>query len=128
MSAESFRTRRSRPRATPPDEPPPTFIPQEAGDLPPPAGLRASEIEVADEEYLILSFPIPDWKLPKGLSPAERDVALALLRGLKRDEIARLRGTSERTIANQIAAVFDKLRVRSRLELAVSLARTNDHD
>jgi len=95
-------------------------------DVPAPIGLQASMIELAGDQYLVLSFPLPTWPLPANLTAAERAVARALLSGLDRAEIARLRGTSQRTIANQIALLFAKLDVRSRVELAVVLARGRD--
>jgi DNA-binding NarL/FixJ family response regulator len=84
----------------------------------PPAGTRARTLVVDGSEYLVLSFPLPEWKFPEGLSASECDVARALLRGDSTEEIARERRTSPRTVANQIATLFGKLGVRSRLELA----------
>ncbi len=51
------------------------------------------------------------------LSSAERAVVQALLRGLSDREIAIERGTSERTVANQLRSIFRKLGVASRAEL-----------
>lgn len=51
------------------------------------------------------------------LTPTERDVALSVVDGGSNQEIARSRGVSQRTVANQIASVFRKLRVHGRLEL-----------
>lgn len=63
----------------------------------------------------MLSFtPKPRTKLTE----AERDVALAVARGLSNAEIAKGRGASPRTIANQVAAIMKKLGVSSRVELA----------
>ncbi len=52
------------------------------------------------------------------LTEAERDIALAVTRGLSNGCIASTRNTSPRTIANQIAAILKKLDVSSRVELA----------
>jgi DNA-binding NarL/FixJ family response regulator len=52
-----------------------------------------------------------------GLTAAERAVAEDVLRGLSNRRIAARRGVSQRTVANQLAAVYRKLAVRSRLEL-----------
>jgi DNA-binding NarL/FixJ family response regulator len=93
-------------------------------DLPPPPGLRASTVELGGDQYLVLSFPAPSWNLPPGLSAAERDVALAVLRGETNETIARERNTSVRTVANQIAAIFAKLGVNSRIELAFAVERS----
>ncbi len=51
------------------------------------------------------------------LSPAEREVAAALLRGATNAEIAERRGVAKRTVTKQVAAIFEKLGVRSRREL-----------
>lgn len=52
------------------------------------------------------------------LSVAERRVVAAALRGRSNRDIATLRGTSVRTVANQLASAFEKLGVHSRRELA----------
>lgn len=68
-----------------------------------------------DAEVVLLSFT------PTGraqLTEAERDVALAVARGLSNAEIAKTRGASPRTIANQVAAILKKLGVSSRVALA----------
>jgi DNA-binding NarL/FixJ family response regulator len=57
----------------------------------------------------------------EALSAAERAVVAAALRGCSHAEIARERGSSPRTIANQLACAFRKLEVRSRAELAAKL-------
>ncbi|MFL5398320.1 MAG: response regulator transcription factor [Myxococcales bacterium] len=56
------------------------------------------------------------------LSVAEADVARMMTAGLSHAAIARRRGTAVRTIANQVASIFDKLGVRSRSELCVLAA------
>jgi DNA-binding CsgD family transcriptional regulator len=53
-----------------------------------------------------------------GLSAAERDVALLLLKGLAHKEIAALRDTSERTVRQQSLAVYKKAGLSGRAELA----------
>jgi len=90
--------------------------------LPAPPGLLVSHVALGDAEYAILSFPTPRWELPDCLTLAEREVVLALLRGRSNRDIAGARATSVRTVANQIAAVFKKLRVSSRIELARRLS------
>jgi DNA-binding CsgD family transcriptional regulator len=56
------------------------------------------------------------------LSPAEREVAELILRGRDNASIAAARGTSVRTIANQVASLFAKLGVRSRAQFAAKVA------
>jgi DNA-binding CsgD family transcriptional regulator len=71
---------------------------------------------------------IPAVPLPEGLSAAEREVVQALLAGRSNLEIARLRGTSVKTVGNQLHAIYRKLRVGSRNELAALLTRTDAAD
>ncbi len=89
----------------------------------PPEDLRATRVRIGGAEYVLMSFP-RDASLADELTPAERQVALAVLAGYSNAEIARMRGSAPRTIANQIASIFRKLGVRSRGELAATqLAR-----
>ncbi len=53
-----------------------------------------------------------------GLSPAEREVGLLLLKGLSMSEIAGARATSERTVRQQALAVYRKAGLAGRAELA----------
>jgi DNA-binding CsgD family transcriptional regulator len=52
------------------------------------------------------------------LSPAEREVALLLLKGLSHKDIATARETSERTVRQQSLAVYRKAGLSGRAELA----------
>ena len=88
--------------------------------LGPPPDLRVTELA---EGMQVLSYALPEWELPNCLSPAEREVVCGLLRGMTHRELATSRDVSERTIANQLASVFGKLGVQSRLELAARLRR-----
>jgi DNA-binding CsgD family transcriptional regulator len=53
-----------------------------------------------------------------GLSPAERDVALLQLKGLRHKAIADLRHTSERTVRQQALSVYRKSGLNGRNDLA----------
>ncbi len=53
-----------------------------------------------------------------GLTPAEREVALLQLKGLRHREIAELRRTSERTVRQQALAVYRKSGLNGRNDLA----------
>jgi DNA-binding CsgD family transcriptional regulator len=64
----------------------------------------------------------PELKLVNQLSPGELDVLNQLVAGKTYSEIARHRRTAERTIANQIAAVYAKLDLSGRPELLHHLA------
>lgn len=52
-----------------------------------------------------------------GLTQAESDVVALLSMGFKNGEIAARRGTSVRTVENQLSVIFKKLGVKSRNEL-----------
>lgn len=65
---------------------------------------------------------VSGWSAP--LTAAELEVATLLLSGASNEEIARCRGRSVRTIANQIASIYAKLGVGSRAELARLAAGT----
>lgn len=53
-----------------------------------------------------------------GLTPAERDVGLLLLKGLSHKEIAGLRSVSERTVREQARALYKKGDLSGRADLA----------
>ena len=89
--------------------------------LHPPPGTEAHLVEVGGEELLVLRVPLKRVALHESLSDAERDVAALALAGLSNSEIGRRRGTSGRTVANQMATIFRKLGVSSRTELALSV-------
>lgn len=65
----------------------------------------------------IINIFRPDACLQRRLSPSEYEVARDLVDGLRQDQIALRRRTSQRTIANQVANVYQKLRVSGRNEL-----------
>jgi DNA-binding NarL/FixJ family response regulator len=73
------------------------------------------------EELVVLSAPA-DGEPPEGLSAAELDVALAIARGASNAEIAAARGTSARTVANQVASIFKRLGVSSRVQVAAAMS------
>ncbi len=89
----------------------------------PPRGLQASRMQAGDLELVTFSYPAPFWALPPCLTRAEQGVVLEMLRGTCQRDIARARGTSPRTVANQVASIFRKLGVGSRIELFVALGR-----
>jgi DNA-binding CsgD family transcriptional regulator len=78
-----------------------------------------SRAVVAGKELLLFShqerLPSPD-RLAD-LTEAERDVARRALGGMSNARIARARGSSVRTVTNQLASVFRKLGVGSRAGL-----------
>jgi DNA-binding NarL/FixJ family response regulator len=84
--------------------------------------VRARTFRLDGQEYLVMSFRVAPGPLPARLTAAEREVAESVARGASNAQIARERGRSVNTIAKQIASVFRKLRVHSRLELARALS------
>ena len=88
---------------------------------PPPRGLVARRMKLLGGEHIVLSFPLDVPDVPISLTKAERAVALLVLEGRSDADIAGMRGVSKRTVANQIASIFRKLEVRSRVELAARL-------
>jgi DNA-binding NarL/FixJ family response regulator len=88
-----------------------------------PAGLRAklAEVAVSGERLLVGAYPLVDKRTVEKLTDAEREVVAHLITGSTNSDIAHRRRTSESTVANQIHAIYVKLGVRSRAELAARL-------
>jgi DNA-binding CsgD family transcriptional regulator len=88
-------------------------------------GKRADawEMTIHGERVIVLSVPeLAASALPKGsLTKTEQQIAERAARGESNAQIARARKTSPRTVANQLARIYEKLGVRSRVELAVLL-------
>lgn len=87
-----------------------------------PTDLRTSRLEIGDQELLVLSYPLAGAE-PAALAPAEAEVARLAAEGHSNAEIARMRGTRVRTVANQMARVLEKLALSSRRELAAHYRR-----
>ncbi len=83
--------------------------------------LRVVRFEAGGRRFAALVVDM-DEDLPSPLTPAEREVARLVREGLSNAEIASARGTSANTVANQIAAIMRKLRVGSRVEIALARA------
>ncbi len=91
-------------------------------EIPPPNDLDGFRFEADGGEYLVLSYPLSPVQLPDGLTEAQQEVLRGIIAGRTNAEIAGLRGTSTRTVANQIASIFVKLGVSSRAELVAVLS------
>ena len=85
------------------------------------AGIRASntawrEQTAAQVRELgrAIQRQLADW----GLTPAEQEIGLLLLKGFSHKEIARLRRTSEMTVRQQATAVYQKSGLGGRAELS----------
>ena len=81
----------------------------------PPAGMSAYRVDASDE--LVIFVWDSEQASSGALAPGEREVLRLLLAGLSNSEIAAARGTSARTVANQVASLLKKLGARSRYEL-----------
>lgn len=82
---------------------------------------RLTRFDLAGEPMLLARSAGLNRRRLRRLTEAERHVALDLLSGRTNEAIARERGSSLSTVANQIGSIFDKLGVTSRVELAVAL-------
>lgn len=75
----------------------------------------------------LLSIRRPDPRRLGVLSPAEIEVVDLLVEGKNRREVAEWRGTSGRTIANQLAQVYKKLHLTGRIPLLIRTMQSNAH-
>ena len=91
-----------------------------------PTDLRAASLRLGKRRWVVISYAggVPDWDAV--LSVAEAHVAREMLAGRTNAEIARARGTSIRTVANQVARVFRKLGVHGRFEFVARAAGPMD--
>jgi len=96
-----------------------------AADLAALAGARTALFEALDgvvtDDALAVARVAPVRRPLARLSGAERDVAMRLLGGMRGAAIACERGTSPRTVANQITSIYHKLGISSRRELMAQL-------
>lgn len=88
-------------------------------DAPPPE-LRATQLGAGDGRVVVFSYPSgsSEGALVGRLTSAERGVLELLLEGKTNARIGQARGTTLRTVSKQVDAVFKKLEVHSRAELA----------
>jgi DNA-binding CsgD family transcriptional regulator len=84
---------------------------------------RISRLKWAGGSHAVISTSRPDRVLCDRLSESEYAVARLLVEGKSHAEIAAVRGTSARTVANQLSTLFHKLRISGRAELLALLAR-----
>jgi DNA-binding CsgD family transcriptional regulator len=85
--------------------------------------MREARLESAGPGRWLLLSDQPDAPLRDKLPAAELSAVRLLIEGRTYQEMAALRRTSPRTIANQLSAVFRKLGVSGRSELLSKLAR-----
>lgn len=80
--------------------------------------IEGRRFTIAGEQFAVLAISKAEPACLEVLTNAEREVCRLILRGHGNAEIAETRGTSANTVKNQIAALFQKLGVDSRAELA----------
>ena len=86
--------------------------------------VKHSSFQLGGVDFVVLSAPIAETStiaLIQALTQAEREVAALAIDGLTNAEIAKRRKTSVRTVASQLAVIFRKTGVGSRVELAARL-------
>jgi DNA-binding NarL/FixJ family response regulator len=84
---------------------------------------RMSIFSYQERSYAVLSVPRPHPALLRELSRTEQALVALLLERRSNSEIACIRGTSQRTVANQIGSVLHKLKVAGRNGIVVLLLR-----
>jgi DNA-binding NarL/FixJ family response regulator len=96
----------------------------DAGARPTLEGARRFSFVHDGQQLLVHSEPLRP--PPVGLlTPAELAVARAISQGDSNAEIARARGTSIRTVANQVASILVRLGAGSRAQVAARLTRVS---
>ena len=91
-----------------------------------PEAQRGAALLLAQNQQFLrqsISVARPDNELSEWLSPAEYAVARLLIEGKSYQEMAKLRDTSKRTVANQLASAFHRLGISGRAELLCLLAK-----
>ena len=87
---------------------------------------RAEKLLLSQNQQFLrqsISATRPDNELSAWLSPAEFAVIRLLIEGRSYVEVARMRQTSRRTVANQLASAFHRLGISGRAELLCLLAK-----
>ncbi|NRD43929.1 response regulator transcription factor [Corallococcus exiguus] len=85
--------------------------------------VRAWKLKVSGEIFAVISLPMGLGPHLAALTSAERSVVEHVLRGDSNKQIAHSRGTAVRTVANQLAAIYQKLGIASRSDLVVHVTR-----
>ena len=88
--------------------------------------MRGVRIKQGDDEVAVLELEPASASAIRTLTRAEREIVALVLDALSSEEIARIRKRSTRTVANQLASIYRKLRVRSRAELVLALVASED--
>lgn len=88
-----------------------------------PPSLEVHTFAIDGAEYALLRYDTLPGPCDAALTEAEREVLRLALQGLSNEQIGIARNSRPRTVANQIASIFRKLNVSSRLELFALAAR-----
>ena len=89
------------------------------------------DLQVHDQEHAAAQPPIPaqidpaaeSAPSPAVLSPRERQIASAVAEGMSNRDIASALGITEQTVKNHLTAIFNKMKVTSRLQLALAVLK-----
>ncbi len=87
-----------------------------------PHALRAYVSAASTDRFVVSSFDVVRRGLAPQLNRSESEVARMVSLGRSNSEIARARGVSVCTVANQLRSAFQKLGVHSRAELLLALS------
>jgi DNA-binding CsgD family transcriptional regulator len=82
-----------------------------------PPALQLTRFFHGDVLYCVASVPRPEALLASTLTPSELSVIGLLVEGHSHSQIATLRGSAARTVSNQLASAYRRLRVSGRAEL-----------
>jgi DNA-binding NarL/FixJ family response regulator len=82
---------------------------------------RLERVDVGTDIGVLSADARPSGEAAASLSSAEHAVAVLVVRGWSNAKIARERKVSERTVSNQIKAIYEKIGVTSRSQLALAL-------
>lgn len=85
------------------------------------AEVHVSRFQLGEVQFVVASCDIRARLDRYGLTPSEEAICRLVLQGRSNGEIAEQRGTSKRTVANQLQSVYIKIGVRGRRELAATL-------
>lgn len=88
----------------------------------PPRKLEVYDVGPADDGWVLLAAPTAELSAVE-LTTALRDVLDGVVRGETNGQIAARRGTSIRTVENQVATLLAKLGASSRVDLVRKLVR-----
>jgi DNA-binding NarL/FixJ family response regulator len=83
---------------------------------------KLTRFRIGDDEFVVICIDKPQSGTLGSLTAAEMSVVHAVLEGKSNGEIGLARGTSARTVANQLACIYRKLGIGSRSELALTCA------